>query len=1637
VNQIEWSTDDLDSGGNWDTRILGSIATNLTQLRTWDQATKELVQNADDAEATEITFSISDTGILVYNNRLMSYCELPKESYTSCNFEGKTKNDFCDVHAIKTLSSQNKKKNSEATGKFGIGFVSTFLFTDQPSIISGSLRMTFLPAENKIRVKLVSEHQDGTSLYLPWATDPDSQIRLGLDKPAINLEQIPGIVSEIIASCVRSFIFVRHLRSIKVSVNSKAQLHLLREKNEHEIVITDVLQAKSTSWLLLKSEGESENKLAELRKSDRNFESRRIEFEVLIPKEIDEKFSGLLYATLATNQRTFLPFHINADFYPDTSRNNLSFNDRGNERDPGALWNRSVIFQCAKFVASKVPYIHDLAGNRIVWKMLEGSYAIGKQKTGETVPECFNDFWTEIRKIARLTPLIEDQNNTFCLPTEVNLLIPHNKKHVLAMENLNLSFQKETESVYLEICREIGSAVISQTIIAKSLVKESLSRNLHDLLKRENFLDCLYALIEKTIQYESVVIEELQELPIWLTTKDSFVDFDSLNLLSSTFDEDIFSSYFPNMTLSSKNFSNASGLQELIRPLTSDLLVSFLKKEENQKGFLLSKLFNEDSASAFDFLFRLISDGDLSEISVNQMRDMVIWPHSNGQYLSLINSTLPGSFVDPIGVGQLLDRTRLGQFASESLVRDLKVKELSLDVYVIDLLPVFFSTHELDSKQAQELTIQLVNHQEDLNEQMISKLQSFPIVLASGDRVLAPKNCLFPNDSLQKLCSSQHFGFVDTKILGSLKFSENMKLEGLLRKIGVVFDLSFEILMSSWRFIQQDIENRDSEVQRITDIAESFLELSQKKARSMKILEGVQPTVSLLWPCKNGCKSWHPSSELIQSKWSKVICDLEILHEVGVSFGKRNRESIEEVFAITYKPTAYKVNEHLEHCRTEGRHPGDTFYGFLNWLSDQGDFFEKKQVELLRDVPLIFQEGGFWVPRDIYLSIPKNLSFLASFVHYVEKAPKGLDALWSILGIGAVSESDVIRYLPDIKNEIANVPYKERDISKYISALSMVGSAYEAGEPWALSFLDEFRNSEYLLTISESWIKPEFGVIADNEDWASALSEYFASNLVRIESAAFEFLIAAGARRLTDALEVHEESLSIVGDPDYVLTRDFQERSEEIYALLANQLIDSPGGSMQVYESAIPRLDKIRRLTINPVTDIQVRVTLSINENTQSVDISNAPPLYLSNSNAVIFVQNKKEPVLSIFSAILFEFIPRLTSDKILDSASKFLVIMQMNQNGLMNWLHTNGYLKHDISPPRSIDVKPSTIDIKNRDETDAEIIDEEDMNLDTEPSLEIDESEDEVGQENPPDKAHVGISTDSDSEPNRNLPKSKNGDTHSGSPYVPPSNSPSEKRDLPDFLKRSGSMPPKEPGNGVNRHGQLHPSMQNGDNRSSKHNHKGKRRRSGFAHAEAEKGDGLGNVHNTEVDKAGVEWVKAKEWEIGRTVIDMNDTIKNHEGFDLMSISESNPSDVRYIEVKSCSGYWPDFGVGLSRKQFETAILGGIQSWLYVVENVMESDSMKRLHRIQNPWENILSVYFDPGWRDIAEVSAQQNPISLVKGLRILHQGKRFGWIASEPTRQGQSIHCRILFDDASSEEIVRWDDRNFEVVTGEDDNS
>ena len=1501
--------------------------------------------------------------------------------------------------------------------------------------------MIFLPELGKASAKLVATQQMGTILNLPWALNPASIVRLGIEKPAIKFDQIPGIVTEIMQSCARSILFVRHLKEIKVTVNSSLKLHLFRDKNENRIVIKDLLTNKSTEWLLLKSNSQFERPLDELKRTDPNLISRRVGFEVLIPREMTKSFEGLIYATLATNQRTHLPFHINADFSPDTSRNSMSFHDRSNEGSPAAHWNRTIISQCAKYVASCISEIHEALGNDIVWEILKSSYFIAKKKNREITPDCFSQFWFESKTVASSLPIIENQFGDYCLPFNVHLLIPHHDSHVSIMNKLDISFQREVDSTYIDICQEIGAASISQKELAKNLHRLNMSGFLDRLLTQKDSLSSLYSLVEKILLIEKQLIDEIQELPVWSTVSGNFVSFQELQKLVKGLDQEIASELFPGIHFPSRVIDDFDFIQEQIEALTGDRLIPFLDDSTQLELFLGSKIFIKNPSSAFDFFTKLIECESLSKIAIERLRNIEMWPHSDGKSRSLCNSALPGSFVDPIGVGQLLAPDKLGELTCSVLIDYLDVKQLNLSVYVLELLPRFFAESVLLASQAQKLLVQFVNQQGEFTPQMLDEVRKFPFIMTTNMQILRPKDCLYPNENLMKLCSSNNFCFIDIESVEKADFTDSKKVDTFLRTVGVVFEPSFDLLVLSWKHIQENSDVRLSEIQRINDIAEGLLDIWQKKLRSSKLTEGVPATYDLIWPCKSGCTTWHPASELMQSKWSRVICAQEDLHEVGVHFGKRSKEAIEELFGITSNPPLQNALAHLHHCVEDGSHPGNTFYRFLNWLSEESELSNWIDIESLRDESLIFLDGQFWVPRDIYSDIPKNLEFLADYVLYVQKVPKGLDSLWSSLSIGKILESDVVRYFPNIREEIVRDSLGNKGMSKYLSALSIIGTAFTAAESWGLNFLQLYSKSEYLLTVSGDWIKPESGIIADNDDWASALEDYFSSYLVRVEAAAYDFLIASGANRLTEVLVVHEESLSVTGDSDSNLTNIFQERFEPIYALLANQIIDSPGGSMQKYEDWTMELERLNELTISPISRIDVRVTLGIGSDPVSRDIIAAPPLYLSTSNSVIFVKNEKEHFLAVFTALLFRFIPSLTSVQILDSATKFLLIMDKPADGLMAWLEKNGFLKHDISPSKKAELTPLTIDIRDGAngtslDDDSQVVIDEDKEIEEDSEEQVEDSSTE-------------IATSSDAERKRSLPTSippqrvtdtgndpSNGSQSTSSGGLTWNPSPSS-RNASDYLKNTSHGAKKAEQEEESESRSYSAAQHPGASKNRTQNQSGKRRRSGFAHAEAEKGDGLASLHNSEVDRAGIEWVKSKEWEIRRIVMDMNETTHNHKGFDLKSISDSDPNDVRLIEVKSCSGYWPDLGVGLSRAQFEMSIVEGFQSWLYVVENAMEPDPLKRLHRIHNPWANIRAVYFDPGWRDIAEVSAQQNPIVIVQGMRIRHEIDGFGWIASNPVRQGQSIHCEVLFDNDSKQKIIRWDDRFISVVSGDDDNS
>lgn len=77
----------------------------------------ELLQNAEDTEATEVFFELNEN---------------------ECSFEHNGTRHFNenDIRGITGIHNSTKKEQKDKIGKFGVGFKSVFVYTDSPAIYS-------------------------------------------------------------------------------------------------------------------------------------------------------------------------------------------------------------------------------------------------------------------------------------------------------------------------------------------------------------------------------------------------------------------------------------------------------------------------------------------------------------------------------------------------------------------------------------------------------------------------------------------------------------------------------------------------------------------------------------------------------------------------------------------------------------------------------------------------------------------------------------------------------------------------------------------------------------------------------------------------------------------------------------------------------------------------------------------------------------------------------------------------------------------------------------------------------------------------------------------------------------------------------------------------------------------------------------------------------------------------------------------------------------------------------------------------------------------------------------------------------------------------------------------------------------
>jgi HSP90 family molecular chaperone len=78
----------------------------------------ELLQNAEDAKATKLTFALGVNGLIFKHNGKRQFTET-------------------DIESILSIGNTTKKDDVNQIGKFGVGFKAVFSYTNTPKVYSG------------------------------------------------------------------------------------------------------------------------------------------------------------------------------------------------------------------------------------------------------------------------------------------------------------------------------------------------------------------------------------------------------------------------------------------------------------------------------------------------------------------------------------------------------------------------------------------------------------------------------------------------------------------------------------------------------------------------------------------------------------------------------------------------------------------------------------------------------------------------------------------------------------------------------------------------------------------------------------------------------------------------------------------------------------------------------------------------------------------------------------------------------------------------------------------------------------------------------------------------------------------------------------------------------------------------------------------------------------------------------------------------------------------------------------------------------------------------------------------------------------------------------------------------------------
>ena len=1063
--------------------LLGTLESNLRELQGYDTLAYELIQNADDVRddegksaASKIIFDIRDNALWVMNDGVFRQR---------------------DFERMLDVNSGDKRNERDTTGAFGIGFTAVYQITDCPEIRSSGQHWRFFPErdENNIEVddNVVTQ---GTKFRLPYATNPESPLRMRLKQQTFDVSKLDEFQDTICKAVSFAALFLKQLTELEVRRAGKVVHHVTRlaDKDANELLVDE--NGTVSTWMILQGDFEDESQRLRSQYPTIIEDKKHSRVSIAIPEHELKEYR--LFAVLPTQETTKLTFHINADFYLLKDRKRIIFDDEYQTR-----WNRAAVRTVARIIVREFEKLK-VFGYQRLWKLLNSIYQCS---LSDPIDDVFKELWKPVLDAVRDSNIVYTTQNTWVRGVDARILYEWDALSIFEALGLDTIVDKELIT-YHPLLLIFG---------ARRLTIEDVVVQLHTVgLDKQTHISQVIPALQTTAPWE-ILWAALENLRNKSSQSNQEAETEKLRGCAIILDD------AGNLLLPRDVYAGDEDVQKIFwwlhwindadsdsrKPIPERLVHRFVVANAITTLEARTDLPELWKANQFD-LPRLFKFFDAHETGIygystykQRIRTLPIFPVAGELYPFSDGFYIAADFDDPLGIATLIDLNATGH--AGRVLRGLGVKELSFINYVKYEVPKRFELEiDLTREQLRKLVHLLARQLGTLRDheaELHPILAGLKLIECSNKTPAKPSQVYFSQD-VQKILGEEVLIAVQPEL---------KSIHDLYVWLGVAEQARTVDIIKRLQAVTTSINNFDSS---FAIVEMGFSLLAERVAAGTKLSEGqLQTLMYSAWlPAKQHdtlLPRWVKPNELFSSFRDYLFNESDALF-LGLSrpIQTKGADLIRLLKVQNDIPPRFVV-QHLKRCFEKPLSVRNEVYEFFN-DEPKGDWVEK-----LRDLPCLLVNKHYTSPDRVFWS---EHPFGAYRVTLPSQWRRYSNLLDSLKVKSSPDFGDYCWVLSEIELKFVGKELEPAEKDIVYRCWRDFGQQLSDGKVERRSITEMLSESQCFPNRNDILSKPIDLLFEDRPEIAGKFDERIAANIIPIWEEQWKGLEAAGVRTLSEVL---------------------------------------------------------------------------------------------------------------------------------------------------------------------------------------------------------------------------------------------------------------------------------------------------------------------------------------------------------------------------------------------------------------------------------------------------------------------------------------------------------------------------------------